>query len=154
MCRKIYTATSYPFLSNMKFITIAGSSVSRLLPIANFCLVLVYEFPFRQYCLALNRASHVPSIKTRRFRLCRRFHYSCRSQFQNIYTYHCDAYHCYSVYASPRFEPRCPTECGDWENVHVQIGTDMHDFYVLACLILYDHRDTVYKFNNRTFYAV
>lgn len=152
MCRKIHI-TNFIFFYQ-KFITIAGLSVSRLLPIANFCLVLVYEFPFRQYCLALNRASHVPSIKTRRFRLYRRFHYS--RWFQNIYIYHCYAYRCYSVYASSRFRPCCPTECGDWENVHVQIGIDMYDFDVLAC-ILYDHRYsdiTVYKFNNPTFYAV
>jgi len=74
----------------------------------------------------------------------------------SIYIYHCDAYRCYSVYASSRFWPCCSTECGDWENVHVQIGIDVHDFDVLAC-ILYDHRysDTaVYKFNNSTFYAV
>lgn len=97
----------------------------------DFCPVLVYEFPYRQYCLApaMNRASHVPAIKTRRFRpYAISLFPTITIRSQNIHIYHCAAYHCYSVYASLRFGPCCPTECGDWENVRIQIGVDVRDF--------------------------
>lgn len=123
---------------------------------ADFCPVLVYEFLFHQYCLAsaMNRSSHVPTIKIGRFRPYVKFHYFCQSQFQNIRMYYCIAYCCYSVRASLRFGPCCPTECGDWENLRVQIGIDVCDFDVLAC-ILYDRHDTAeYKFNNAGIFHV
>lgn len=80
--------------------------------------------------LTPNRVGHVPSIKIRRFRpYAISLFPTITIRSQNIHTYHCAMYHCYSVYASSRFRRWCcPIECGDRENVRIQIGVDVRNF--------------------------